>query len=1220
MRKILSGATALLVTASAVAAPFGNSDNGKLFPYAPKAKAELNGTTRGCLPSLIAAKQSKQAKEKGVAVDLLKAPQANVFAKATDAGYLDGPDGTIWFYTLDNVSEIVDNGVFKKEVITGFKLTVFDSKLNNLGTIEDNIDLQDGETGIVDINVGAAVTQKFFNYDNSYEVMIGIATNTTQYVNHYRTQVYSIGNNEPIANFEGYYCSAINTATDAWSENFYITFMTSDPTETPSVNGVENDLDYHFKTYKKAGYSGMGDPVLDVRFPGVTIAGADAMPFLATQKNGVPYFAVSHLKYSWYEDPLDYNNENPTPDNELIVDLYSPASAWASTIDKYSTTTFSMAEATADNLFFLYFGNFRYDDDLNLTLNADGTPALYITRAHTQRGGDSFTYDYEVYDAAAKGTTAAGVKKFDIASGVSGGYFMQDIAGFAPQVMFLNISADGSDITMSFVNTATGETENTINALVDAERNLWLTEGTNRIKDGNSYVYYSAQTRGASDDEGNVHTGIVFVNPDGTVKGYDDVNMGKNVQHAQLYSGYDAFDPYIFNLDDNREYMALIKRSQDGTSSLKEELSIFSTDATKAPLLTISSEEGKGDLAMISLVNLATSKPVLAVTYVDHSDWKYTLQTYDLPLVKFENGEGTLENPYEISTVGGLKQMFAAPDAHFAVVSDIDANGYDLAIEDYQFNGSLDGRNHLISNLNLNGRALIPYLYHPSEEGEAETSGVIRNLKFLNATLNATHDNQGLVVGTLNGGKVENVHVYAGRVTSDADVAGLVGNAYTFAKIHSCSFSGDVEGSEDSSVAGIVVSTRTSATVQACAFEGNITGGQTIGGIVASLEANGGAVSNCHVNANIKGKHTIGGIAGDSGRALIENCHVEGTIEGTQAPMWGGGPKLGGIVGSLATFYGSGDETGEGEETTPSVAVKGCYANLTSISYTGDDLGEEEFTGQNDTMHRIVGHSCVNEEPEPIGYDPDWNPIYGDPAGPDAGLVDNYAVGTLELGSTTVEPATTSTEGASVAADETGISFFQELGWNYGYETENPWNMTGNQFNPALYFEGGLLLFTPAQAEVEVNKTVTLVLKLVGKTITEDMLGDFSFNIADESVVEVGNMEFVEDGIAITFTGLKLGTTNVTVNLAGHQAEAMITVKAASGVENVVGDAANEVVVTVNGGIVEAQSCNIEVYSISGILMGAGHDTLDLNDLAKGIYVIRAVSANGESKSLKIRL
>lgn len=43
-------------------------------------------------------------------------------------------------------------------------------------------------------------------------------------------------------------------------------------------------------------------------------------------------------------------------------------------------------------------------------------------------------------------------------------------------------------------------------------------------------------------------------------------------------------------------------------------------------------------------------------------------------------------------------------------------------------------------------------------------------------------------------------------------------------------------------------------------------------------------------------------------------------------------------------------------------------------------------------MHRIVGASVANAEPDVIDYDSEYNPVYGDPREPDAGLEGNYAV------------------------------------------------------------------------------------------------------------------------------------------------------------------------------------------------------------------------------------
>ncbi len=1145
----------------------------------------------------------------------------NVLSKSSESGYLNAPDGSTWFFSIDYKTSETNS-------IQGFKITVFDSQLQEVGSVEDEIQLGENETRVAQLSIGPDLTQKFFNYDNSYEIMIGVATNTTAYVNNYRTRVYSIGKNEPVTTIDGYYCSAVNAAKDAWSEDFYITFYTSVETETPEVNGIENHLDNRFVTYKKAGYSGMGDPVIDVRFPEICTTGEYAIPVLSVVNDGKPWISFSHLKHCWFEDPYDYSNENPAADNEMIVDVYTTGSGWNAAMEKYSTTTFPL-DTNADDLFFLYHGNFQYDNDLNLTLSGDGTPSLYITKAHSTQGGDTFSYDYTVYSAAPKGETAAGVKKFDLAQGVSGGTFMTDIPGFAPQVMFIIPDGDG-DVFFQFVNVNNGQVEHELDAnLSDEDPNISLTANTDRVADKDSYLYYAPQTRGMSDENDDVHTQIVFVDPEeGTIVRTDDINLGQNVESAQLYTGPEAFDPYLFNLDSDREYMALVKRKKASGTGIDEQLIIRSTDSSKAPLLELGPEEGKGNLANIFIANYGSKSPKLIVTYMDISDWKYTLQSYDLPLQLFENGDGTAENPYQISTVGGLKQLISAPEAHYAIVSDIDASGYPLDIKDFEFTGSLDGRNHVISNLSLTGRALIPQLNRPADTAEGvsansdDLAGTVRNINFVNASLKNAASGQGLLVGTMSGGVIENVHAYESTVQGDDDFGGLVGKARVYASISGSSFQGDLIGGEESStIGGIASSTMTSATIQACAFKGSITAGSGIGGIVGDLGNNAGKISDCHVNAAIKGKNTIGGIAATSGRSLIEKCHVQGSIEATEAPRWGGGPCVGGIVGDLQPDYGSLNPDEPDEPTAPSFAVQGCYVNLSSLAYTGTPAESEEFPGQNDTMHRIVGKSVVNNEPEPIGYDETtWEPIYSDePVAPDAGLANNYAVATLTVGSDKIEAAATSTEGASVASDETGISFFQELGWNYGNDTENPWNMTGDQFNPTLYFEGGLLIFTPSEVTIEAEKEVTLHLQLVGEGITDEMIEGFTFEISDESVAEAGDMGIENGEIFIVIKGLKEGTANITAGIAGKQTQARITVNAAqSGVGSIEIESAGNI--SFNGNAVSAQGCAISVFSTTGTLVAAGSDTVSLTNVAGGIYIVTATDAKGHRSSLKIRL
>ncbi|MDE5787468.1 MAG: hypothetical protein K2H79_02850, partial [Bacteroidaceae bacterium] len=416
-------------------------------------------------------------------------------------------------------------------------------------------------------------------------------------------------------------------------------------------------------------------------------------------------------------------------------------------------------------------------------------------------------------------------------------------------------------------------------------------------------------------------TGIAFVTTEGKLDHYESVNLGQDVQSAVLYTQPDAFNPYIFNLDNEREYMALVKRSVAGGGN-REELMVVSTDMDKEPLLTLVPDETLGSLAFISFANLGTSTPRLIVAWV--KDWQYTMTAYELPFTLFEQGEGTAENPYLISTAGGLQQIKSNPDAHYRIVSDIDASGITVANENFTFRGSIDGQNHLISNLTLSGRALLPYVTRKENAGENE--GVIQNIKFVSPKLINADDAQGVLAGTVtNGVRISNVHIYGAEINSeDGDVAGLVGCAYLYSTIEGCSVDADIT-SPQGSVGGIVCRTRTSSKVNACSFTGTIHGGTDVGGIVGSIDNAEDRVSDCHVKANIKARNTIGGIAGSSSRGIISRCHVEGTLEATAASQWGGGTKLGGIVGQLQQDF---TQDGSGTAVTP--VIENCFVSLSA--------------------------------------------------------------------------------------------------------------------------------------------------------------------------------------------------------------------------------------------------------------------------------------------------
>ena len=1210
MKKILLSALAATLGLSAAASSNQGVCRGQsqLFGFATKARTELTQT----VSSAISITSPRKATE-GNTIDVHQLPPSS------QVSYLDGPKGQTWFYTLDNVSTIIDHGTYKEEKISGYKIKVYNALFEEVGSIEDAIELGEGETRVAQVSVGSLVTQKFFNTDNSYEIMVSVACNTVDYTNKYHTYVYAINSNatttEKITEVDGYLTSAVNTATDEWSEKYWLTFLTEEDAseENQMVGDVINAMDYVFTTYKYAGWSAWGDPVMVNRIPSIAIGGENAIPFLATKRDGIPYFAVNRLKYCWFEEPYNFENENPTADNELIIDIYSPATSFSTTVDKYSTTRMPL-NATAEHYIFLYLGAFSYDDDLSFDrYTDDGTPSLIISTEYYLSASDDYMYDYDVYKAAEKGGDAKGVHMVSLGEGVRSGQFLNDIPGFDPQIMFLR--GDNTSVTFDFVNLITGDVEASIPA---ATSGISLTTSTERVAYGDSYLYVAAQTRGESQENGDVYTFVAYFNLDGSIHHVDKLNLGKNVDYASVYIAPDAFDPYIFNLDSKREYMALVKRKDSPTSTGNhEELMVVSEDPEDAPLFVYTPADGLGKLMSVYFANLDTDMPRLIMITLDDNS-KYVGSAYSLPLQLFDMGDGTMENPYVITSVGGLKQIKAFPSAHFALGCDIDAAGYEICNNSFDFYGTLDGNGHTISNLKVSGYSLIPSMSVPGSAVDASSSAIICDMNFIDPVFTTSKDNQGLVVGSMQGGTLRNVHIYEGKLNSEGTVGGLVGAAYLGSVIENCSVNADITSQEG--VGGIVGTTRTGSTVRACAFTGSITGDSGIGGIVSEFGHADDRIENCHVNADITGKNTIGGIAASSSHGLISVCHVQGNITATEAPRWGGGPKTGGIVGELAMLASGEAATASEDVDANQIAVKGCYVNLSSLTFTGENSAES-YAGQNDTMHRIAGKTVANMEPDVIDYDDEWEPIYGDPHAPEAGLVDNYAVSTLAPCSENIAQEGTSTEGLGIDKYDTGMGFFSELGWLYGFDAENPWSYTGDQLNPSLYFEGGILVVDPAEATIDEGSELTINLICKGGEITEDDLGGFSMEISDESVLEMGDMGMLGtdaiEGVYITVNGLKEGTSAVTLSLKGKSVTSFVTVRAKAGVSEIV---AEGTLVTFDGRMVSAPSCAIEVYTTMGQKVLAANDSADLSTVGGGIYIVVATDAGGNRSSLKVRV
>ena len=129
-------------------------------------------------------------------------------------GFLNAPDGTTWTYTAS----------FEKKynLYTMVTLSVYNSQKELIGTIVDSLKLEDENmTGINQAEINPLVTQKFFNNDDKYELMLFLHAQTKNYEGKFFNHVFSIADGEtvtePVATVEGRQIYAQNTSAVSYT-------------------------------------------------------------------------------------------------------------------------------------------------------------------------------------------------------------------------------------------------------------------------------------------------------------------------------------------------------------------------------------------------------------------------------------------------------------------------------------------------------------------------------------------------------------------------------------------------------------------------------------------------------------------------------------------------------------------------------------------------------------------------------------------------------------------------------------------------------------------------------------------------------------------------------------------------------------------------------------------------------------------------------------------
>lgn len=1122
--------------------------------------------------------------------------------------FLDAPDGSMWFATVDYDKETValPGGYATEDHILGYTFTIYDSKFEKIGEIKDRIELQEGESKVAAVMPGTTLTRKFFNRDDRYEMMVSVVFNKSDltqmpYTNS-RTFVYSIGadrdqdgDDVSIMDIPGYPVAAANAAADAWSEDFFISFFTE------SAGNVDDYDDYmayletyksHVTTYTRATYSG-GPTVFDnyelanIYLPG---DGMEAPFFMSCVKDGKLTFITSRYEKCFFTDPTGMSgDESITPDNHLLVSVRQKQSAWSSELSEVASLNMPTTPSTTEGVLYTFYsvGTLMYDGDIDFGhYTSDGSAAFVVTQSdYSISEDDNYTNSYHVYDSQ-------GQKLMTIAADTFGYYLMSDLKGYEPQAMF--IYQEGQDYTFDFVDLYSGTTICTIPAQLGGE---YVTTSLDRVPTPGGYSYASSLRYPETTPDGTYYHKIGWINLNGEMERVDRINVGKNVALAQVYITSDALNPYVIDTDTANEYLFLVKRYTDsasGSSATQEEF-LIGSPVSDTPLLTVLPDAEKGALA--SVMFIPGANPGLGIVF--GKDARYTTDFYSFPLSRFNGGEGTEANPYRIATIGDLQQIKSDPAAYYVLDNDIEAASFDFEpIEG--FSGKLDGNGKSINNLRITAKGI----FATTDEGSQ-----VRNLTFNDPVvdLSAGSGRSGLIASMSRGLKLSNVNVFGLKATAtedfDYEFGSLVGLAALHTEIKECYIGGAEINMPQAPAGGLVGTIFTGSSVRSSAFSGAINAGSEVGGIVGSL-CNDGVIADCHVNASITAANTVGGIAGYSTRGTVRNNHVQGTITAKGASRWSGF-NAGGVVGTL---------TPNPDPANQTKVVAGNLVNLDAIATEGALTGTENYTGQFDTVHRIVGSTCANAEPEIIGEDDDYNPIYSDERAIEAGLENNYVISGLEPVAAAIAAEGTTTEGATKSKWDLDEEFLGSLGFKFGEDAENPWNVN-TVSSPSLYFETSMILLTKEIA-ARVDEPFNIVMRLINPTAltADDVLSDFTMEYSEDMLEMTGEMNLENNILSIGMKPLKEGQAAFSVTVLGSTAAGTVAIATSGTGDIAVGTAG----IAFTGSAVVAEGCAIEIYSVAGMKVAAGADAVDTTGLAEGIYIARAISDAGETATLKI--
>lgn len=419
-------------------------------------------------------------------------------------------------------------------------------------------------------------------------------------------------------------------------------------------------------------------------------------------------------------------------------------------------------------------------------------------------------------------------------------------------------------------------------------------------------------------------------------------------------------------------------------------------------------EEGKNKSAEDEVV--IENKAILTEVIQEENNVKDSLV--------FEGGDGTIDNPYQISNAEQLDAIRNDLSANYILIKDIDLNDWEcwipIGTESFPFQGGIDGNSYKISNLSMNNETIINMDssdvtsvcggYGVGLFGVVDSGARITNIKLESVSIEITLENMNISCGAIVG------KVPSNAVDINIEKCIVTGICNVSSTYHYLSCLGGIIGYVPS-MEGTICECEYNGELYIYAYGARCGG---IGGVINLTVVqdciNRGSV-NCYENVRTGGA-CAGGIIGEASYSSIIGCTNYGNIfsidSNTSSGISGGITGIGGYI-KKGTNYGKVEASGYSSGVAGGICGKHSDVDLfikESLNYGLDIKGSSEL---------YSGRICGNT----IG-----------------GLEKNYSINTTLVNG--------NTPGNDIGLDKkNGASFI---------EGTVPWEMEFSEIAPTIWF------------------------------------------------------------------------------------------------------------------------------------------------------------------------